>query len=128
MTTQIIQTDAAPEAIGTYSQGVVHNGVLYTSGQIALEPGSGSLVSKDADRQIRQVFKNLAALAEAAGTRLQNTIKLNVYLVDLSHYEAVNSIMAEFFDPPYPARAALQVAALPRAALVEMDALIALED
>ncbi len=128
MSKQIIQTDAAPKAIGTYSQGVVYNGTLYTSGQIALDPETGSLMAKDAKKQIRQVFRNLAALAEAAGTRLQNTIKLNVYLQDLSHYEAVNSIMAEFFDPPYPARAALQVAALPRDALVEMDAVIAMED
>jgi len=128
MTKQIIQTEAAPKAIGTYSQGVVYQGALYTSGQIALDPETGRLMSKDAEKQIRQVFRNLAALAEAAGTRLQNTIKLNVYLQDLSHYEAVNSIMAEFFDPPYPARAALQVAALPRDALVEMDAVIAMEE
>lgn len=126
MSKQVIQTETAPEAIGTYSQGVVHNGVLYTSGQIALDPESGRMVSKDAEKQIRQVFRNLAALAEAAGTSLQNTLKLHVYLQDLSHYDAVNSIMAEFFDPPYPARAAMQVAALPRDALVEMDAMIAL--
>ncbi len=127
MNKHIIQTKTAPEAIGTYSQGVVYNGILYTSGQIALDAETGVLAHKDAAKQIRQVFLNLAALAEAAGTRLQNTIKLNVYLQDLSHYDAVNSIMAEFFDPPYPARAVVQVAALPRDALVEMDALIAVE-
>ncbi len=127
MNKQVIQTTAAPAAIGTYSQGIVYHGVLYCSGQIALDPDTGTMVSKDAEKQIRQVFRNLAALSEAAGTQLQNTIKLTVYLQDLSHYDAVNSIMAEFFDPPYPARAAMQVAALPRDALVEMDAIIAVE-
>ncbi len=125
---EIVQTDKAPEAIGTYSQGVVHGDTLYISGQIPLVPGSMEIVSDDIDDQIQQVFKNLNAVAQAAGTELSRALKFTVYLKDLSHFPKVNAIMAEHMKEPYPARAAFEVSALPREALVEIDAVVALSD
>jgi len=122
---KIIQTDNAPDAIGTYSQAVVHNGVLYTSGQIPIDPKTGKMLEDDFSKQTHQVFNNLHAIAIAAGTSLQNTLKLNIYVQDLSYFSTLNAIMSEYFEQPYPARAAIQVAGLPKNAMVEMDAIIA---
>jgi len=123
---KIIQTDNAPAAIGTYSQAVVHNGLLFTSGQIPIVPETGDMLENDFSKQTHQVFKNLQAIAIAANTSLQNTIKLNIFVQDLSHFATLNEIMAEYFEQPYPARAAIQVAGLPKDAMIEMDAVIAL--
>ena len=120
----IIQTADAPAAIGTYSQAVRVDGTVYLSGQIGLDPGSMQLVD-GIDAQIHQVFRNLAAVAAAADGSLADVVKLNVFLVDLGHFPKVNEIMATYFSPPYPARAAVGVAALPRSALVEPDAVMA---
>lgn len=120
----IIQTADAPAAIGTYSQAVRVDGTVYLSGQIGLDPGSMQLVD-GIDAQIHQVFRNLAAVAAAADGSLADVVKLNVFLVDLGHFPKVNEIMATYFSPPYPARAAVGVAALPRGALVEADAVMA---
>ena len=122
---KIIQTDNAPAAIGTYSQAVVHNGLLFTSGQIPIVPETGDMLENDFSKQTHQVFKNLQAIAIAANTSLQNTIKLNIFVQDLSHFATLNEIMAEYFEQPYPARAAIQVAGLPKDAMIEMDAVIA---
>ncbi|KAB2325165.1 RidA family protein [Betaproteobacteria bacterium SCN1] len=120
----IIQTADAPAAIGTYSQAVRVDDTVYLSGQIGLDPGSMQLVD-GIDAQIHQVFRNLAAVAAAADGSLADVVKLNVFLVDLGHFPKVNEIMATYFSPPYPARAAVGVAALPRGALVEADAVMA---
>ena len=128
MTKQIISTDRAPAAIGTYSQAVRAGDTVYLSGQIPLDPATMTLVDSDIDAQIRRVFDNLAALAEAAGGGFRNVVKLNVFLTDLGHFARVNDIMAEYFQQPYPARAAIGVAALPRGAGVEMDAVLVLGD
>jgi reactive intermediate/imine deaminase len=122
---KIIQTANAPAAIGTYSQAIVHNGLLFTSGQIPIVPETGDMLENDFSKQTHQVFKNLQAIAIAANTSLQNTIKLNIFVQDLSHFATLNEIMAEYFEQPYPARAAIQVAGLPKDAMVEMDAVIA---
>ena len=122
-----ISTDKAPEAIGTYSQATVHGNTVYISGQIPLDPVSMTLVDGDIETQIRQVFTNLAAIAEAAGTSLSNSLKLNVYLTDLANFASVNEVMADIFEAPYPARAAIQVSALPKDAQVEVDAIVALD-
>jgi len=119
----IISTPHAPAAIGTYSQAVRAGDTVYLSGQIGLEPASMQLVD-GIEAQIHQVFKNLAAVAEAAGGSLADVVKLNVFLTDLVHFPKVNEIMAQYFTAPYPARAAVGVAALPRAALVEADAVM----
>ncbi len=121
-----IHTDAAPAAIGTYSQAVVHGDTLYVSGQIPLDPGTMELVDGDMRAQVTRVFDNLAAVAAAAGATLDDTLKLNVFLTDLGHFALVSEVMADYFGKPYPARAAIGVAALPRGAAVEMDAVIAL--
>jgi len=123
----IIHTENAPAAIGTYSQAVVHNNVLYTSGQIPIVPETGEMLENDFSKQTHQVFKNLQAIALAAETSLQNTLKLSIFLQDLSHFAVLNQIMAEYFDQPYPARAAIEVAGLPKNSLVEMDAIIAIK-
>ena len=123
---KIINTENAPAAIGTYSQAVVHRGLLYTSGQIPLHPKSGKMVEQDFEKQTHQVFKNLQSIAIAANTSLQNTLKLNIFVQDLSHFALLNDIMAEYFEQPYPARAAIEVAGLPKNAMVEMDAIIAI--
>ncbi|HYE37644.1 RidA family protein [Methylocaldum sp.] len=126
MAKQIIQTNQAPKAIGTYSQAVKVGDTVYLSGQIPLDPATMTLVEGGMDLQIRRVFDNLKAVAEAAGGSLQDVVKLNVFLTDLAHFPLVNEIMAEYFTEPYPARAAIGVASLPRGAGVEMDAIMVL--
>jgi len=128
MTREIIQTERAPQAIGTYSQAVRSGNTVYLSGQIPLIPATMELVTGDMEAQIRRVFDNLAAVAEAAGGSLADVVKLNVFLPDLGHFAIVNEVMAEYFQPPYPARAAVGVAALPKGAQVEMDAVLQLGD
>ena len=120
----IIQTDQAPAATGTYSQAVKVNNTVYLSGQIALLPDTMALVDGGVEAQIHQVFKNLIAVAEAAGGNLQDIVKLNIFLTDLSHFPTVNEIMAQYFSEPYPARAAVGVKELPKGAQVEMDAIM----
>lgn len=124
MTREIIKTESAPAAIGTYSQGVRVGDTVYLSGQIPLQPTTMELVEGDIEVQIRQVFDNLAAVANAAGGTLKDVAKLNVFLTDLSHFPLVNQVMSEYFSEPYPARAAIGVAALPKGAEVEMDAVL----
>jgi reactive intermediate/imine deaminase len=121
MTRQIISTDGAPKAIGTYSQAVRAGDTLYVSGQVPLDPATGELLSGDMERQIHRVFDNLKAIVAAAGADFSQVVKLNVYLVDLKHFALVNQVMAQYFREPYPARAAVGVAALPRGAQIEMD-------
>ncbi|MFO1371336.1 MAG: RidA family protein [Candidatus Competibacteraceae bacterium] len=128
MPREIIKTDQAPAAIGTYSQAVKVGNTVYLSGQIPLDPTTTQLVTDNMEAQIRRVFDNLAAVARAAGGSLANTVKLTVFLTDLGHFALVNQIMAEYFPEPYPARAAIGVASLPRGAQVEMDAVLMLED
>lgn len=125
MSKQIIKTDQAPQAIGTYSQAVRAGDTVYLSGQIGLDPASMQLV-EGIDNQIHRVFRNLQAVAEAAGGSLADVVKLNVFLTDLGNFGRVNEIMAQYFKEPYPARAAVGVASLPRAALVEADAVMVL--
>jgi reactive intermediate/imine deaminase len=127
MTRTIISTNKAPQAIGTYSQAVKCGNTVYLSGQIPLDPASMQLVDGDMRMQIRRVFDNLAAVAGAAGGSLNDVAKLNVFLPDLGHFVLVNEIMAEYFSQPYPARAAVGVAALPKGAQVEMDAVMELD-
>ena len=124
MAREIISTDRAPQAIGTYSQAVKIGTTVYLSGQIPLDPASMDLVSGNAEARIRRVFDNLNAVAEAAGGTLQDIVKLNVFLTDLSQFALVNQVMSEYFLPPYPARAAIGVAALPKGTDVEMDAVM----
>lgn len=124
---EIIATDAAPAAIGTYSQAVKCGATVYLSGQIPLDPTSGQIVDGPIEVHIRRVFDNLRALCVAAGGDLANIAKLNVFLTDLGNFGEVNRVMAEYFAAPYPARAALGVAALPRGAQVEMDAIVVLD-
>jgi reactive intermediate/imine deaminase len=121
MSRVIIRTEAAPAAIGTYSQAVKIGTTVYLSGQIPLVPASMQMVSEVFSEQTHQVFKNLAAVCEAAGGTLNNMVKVNIFLIDLSHFATVNQIMSEYFAEPYPARAAVQVSALPRAAQIEID-------
>jgi reactive intermediate/imine deaminase len=127
MTRETISTDQAPKAIGPYSQAVSVGNVVYLSGQIPLAPQTMELVTGNMDAQVRQVFDNLAAVAKATGGTLANVVKLNVFLTDLSHFPLVNQLMSEYFQPPYPARAAVGVAALPKGANVEMDAIMVLD-
>ncbi|HWQ94828.1 MAG TPA: RidA family protein [Gammaproteobacteria bacterium] len=122
----IISTDKAPKAIGTYSQAIKVGTTVYFSGQIPLKPDTMELVTGDMRAQIRQVFDNLQAVAEAAGGTLADIVKLNVYLTDLAHFPLVNEVMATYISDPYPARAAVGVAALPKGAQVEMDAIMEL--
>ncbi len=128
MNKEIISTADAPAAIGTYSQAVKVGNTVYLSGQIALDPATMQVVEGDISVQIRQVFNNLQAVAQAAGGSFADIVKLNVFLTDLSNFPIVNEIMAEYFQQPYPARAAVGVAALPRAVGVEMDAVMILTD
>ncbi len=123
MTKEIIQTKNAPKAIGTYSQAVKTGNTIYLSGQIPLDPQSMQLV-EGIEAQIHQVFKNLRSVVEAAGGQLSDIIKINIYLTDLSHFAMVNTIMGEYFTQPYPARAAVGVASLPRNALIEADGVV----
>ncbi len=126
MSREIIQTDKAPQAIGTYSQAVKVNTTVYLSGQIPLVPESMEMVQGDMRAQIMRVFDNLQAVAEAAGGSLADVAKLNVFLTDLGNFPLVNEVMADYFEEPYPARAAIGVAALPKDAGVEMDAVLEL--
>ena len=126
MTKEIISTDKAPKAIGTYSQAVRTGQTVYLSGQIPLVPETMEMVTGDMQAQIRRVFDNLEAVANAAGGTLTDVVKLNVFLTDLGHFPLVNEVMADYFQQPYPARAAIGVAALPKDAGVEMDAILEL--
>ncbi|MEZ5435090.1 MAG: RidA family protein [Pseudomonadales bacterium] len=117
----IIQTEKAPAAIGTYSQAIKVNNTVYLSGQIPLDPVSMQMVDGDMRAQIERVFENLSAVCEAAGGSLKDIVKLNIFLTDLAHFALVNEVMAQYFVQPYPARAAVGVVSLPRAAQVEMD-------
>jgi reactive intermediate/imine deaminase len=119
-----IESPRAPAAIGTYSQAIQAGGTVYLSGQLPLDPATGQLVTGDMREHVRQVFRNLAAVAEAAGLKLDNAAKVTVFLTDLTHFPLVNEVMAEFFTAPYPARAAIGVASLPRGAAVEADAIL----
>mgnify|MGYP005820953567 CR=1 FL=1 len=122
----VIHSDRAPAAIGTYSQAIRTGNTVYLSGQIPLDPVSMQLISGDMRAQIERVFDNLVAVCAAAGGSLGDIVKLNIFLVDLGHFALVNEVMAGYFSAPYPARAAVGVAALPRAAQVEMDAIMVL--
>lgn len=126
MLKEIINTDKAPQAIGTYSQAVRADRTVYLSGQIPLSPKTMTLVDGDIKAQIVQVFENLQAVAEAAGGTFADFVKLNVYLTDLTHFPLVNEVMGRYFQEPYPARAAIGVAALPKGALVEIDGIMCL--
>ena len=124
MSRTIISTDKAPAAIGTYSQAVKVDRTVYISGQIPLDPVTKSLVEGDMEAQVRRVFENLKAVAEAAGGSLGDAVRVTIYLTDLSHFALVNQVMAEYFTEPYPARAAVGVASLPRGAAVEADCIL----
>jgi reactive intermediate/imine deaminase len=126
MTRQPIETSNAPAAVGPYSQAVRHGNLVFLSGQVALDPVSGSLVKGGIDKQTRQVFRNLQAVCEAAGGMLDGVLKLNIYLTDLGNFATVNEIMATTFTEPYPARATIGVAALPLGAEVEVEAVLGL--
>jgi reactive intermediate/imine deaminase len=126
MQRQIIHTPLAPKAIGTYSQAVRAGDTVYISGQIPLDPASGQLVSGDIEAEIRRVFDNISAIAQAAGGSLAQAVKLTVFLTDLVHFPKVNEVMATFFSEPYPARAAIGVASLPRGARVEVECILSL--
>lgn len=126
MAREIIVTDQAPQAIGTYSQAVKTGNTVYISGQIPLDPETMEIVDGDISRRIRQVLDNLLAVAKAAGGGFDDVVKLNVFLTDLSHFADVNQVMSEYFSEPFPARAAIGVASLPKGADVEMDAIMEL--
>ncbi|MGR8933767.1 MAG: RidA family protein [Gammaproteobacteria bacterium] len=128
MNKQIIETDRAPQAIGAYSQAVKFNDTVYLSGQIPLHPETMTLVEGDISVQIRRVFDNLQAVAQAAGGDLSDIVKLNVYLTDLAHFPILNEVMSEYFVRPFPARAVVGVADLPKEAAVEMDAIMVLTE
>lgn len=123
----VIHTDAAPKAIGTYSQAVRTGSTVYLSGQIPLDPATGELVAGDIKAEIRRAFANLQAVCEEAGGSLRQLVKLNVYLTDLAHFADVNAAMTELFAEPYPARAAIGVAQLPRGARFEVDGVLVLD-
>ncbi len=127
MVREIIATEHAPQAIGTYSQAVRAGSTVYLSGQIPLDPASMQLVAQDMRAQVCQVLDNLKAVAQAAGGDLDQVVKLTVFLTDLAHFPLVNEVMQEYFTRPYPARAAVGVAALPKDAGVEMDAIMKLD-
>jgi len=119
-----IYTDLAPKAIGPYSQAVRVGDTVYLSGQIPLDPKTGELVSGDIEAEVRRVFQNLQAVAETAGDGLKDVVRVTIYLTDLSHFAKVNEVMVEYFRDPYPARVTVGVAALPRGARVEVDAVM----
>ena len=121
-----VSTDQAPAAIGTYSQAIRYGDVVYLSGQIPLDPATMQMVDGNIEAQIRQVFQNLKAVCQASGGSLDQILKLNVFLIDMANFPQVNTLMAEFFSEPFPARAAIGVASLPRGAGVEMDAILGL--
>jgi len=124
MSKTTIHTDKAPQAIGTYSQAVNHQGTVFISGQIPLDPETMEMVTGGIDAQIHRVFKNLSAICTAAGGSLDDIVKLTVFLTDMVNFPQVNAIMAQYFTAPYPARAAIGVAALPKDSEVEMDAIL----
>jgi reactive intermediate/imine deaminase len=126
MKKEIISTDNAPQAIGTYSQAVKVNNTVYVSGQIPLIAETMEVLEGSVEEQIHLVFKNLQAIIDAAGGTFDNVVKLNIFLTDLSHFPTVNQVMAQYFDEPYPARAAIGVSELPKAVAVEMDAILEL--
>jgi len=126
MSKQIISTPNAPAAIGTYSQAVRAGNTIWVSGQIALDPATKEMVTGDIEAQVRRVFENLKAIVVAAGASFDDVVKVSVFLVDLSHFALVNKVMAEYFHQPYPARAAVGVASLPRGAQVEVECIVAL--
>jgi len=125
---QAIHTADAPDAIGTYSQGIKIGEMVFISGQIPLEPGTMNIVDEDIRTQTHRVFNNLAAVVQEGGGNLDDVVKLTVFLTDLSHFAVVNEVMAEHFNPPYPARAAVGVAALPKGVPIEIDAIAHLGD
>ena len=127
MAKTIISTDAAPQAIGTYSQAVKVDNTVYISGQIPLDPASMEVVTGGVEAEITRVFDNLQAVAQAAGGSLADVVKLNIFLTDLASFPTVNEIMARYFQQPYPARAAIGVAALPKGVGVEMDAVLVID-
>ena len=124
MTREIISTSDAPKAIGIYSQGVRVDRTVYLSGQVPLDPTTGQLVSGDMETQVRRVFANLTAVAQAAGCSLDDAVRFTVYLIDLAAFPIVNKVMAELLREPYPSRTTIGVAALPRGALVEIDCIV----
>ncbi len=126
MSREIIHTDRAPAAIGTYSQAVKLDGLVFLSGQIPLDPASMEIVEGGIEAQITRVFENLSAVCEAAGGSLNDIVKLSIFLTDLGNFPQVNTIMGQFFSEPYPARAAVEVSALPKGVDVEMDAILAI--
>ena len=128
MTKQVIHTRDAPEAIGTYSQAIKVGETVFISGQIPLEPGTMNIVDEDIRTQTHRVFNNLAAVVREGGGDLDDVVKLTVFLTDLSHFAVVNEVMAEHFNPPYPARAAVGVSALPKGVPIEIDAIVYLDD
>jgi len=125
VTKKIIHTDKAPQAIGTYSQAVNHQGMVFISGQIPLDPETMEMVTGGIESQIHRVFKNLSAICTAAGGSLDDIVKLTIFLTDMGNFPQINTIMEQYFSTPYPARAAVGVAALPKGAEVEMDAILA---
>jgi len=124
MSRDIVHTDKAPAAIGTYSQAVKHGNLVFLSGQIPLDPDTMELVAGDFETRARRVFDNLRAVVEASGGRMDQVLKLNVYLTDLGNFATVNTVMADYFDEPYPARAAVGVASLPKGTDVEAEAVL----
>lgn len=126
MTNSLIETAAAPQAIGTYSQAIKSGNTVYLSGQIPLSAQTMEIVSAEIRPQVVQVFENLRAVAAASQATLDHAVKLTVYLTDLAHFPIVNEVMARYFTAPFPARATVQVAALPRGALIEVDAILVL--
>ncbi len=127
MSRQIIHTDAAPAAIGPYSQAVRVDKTVYLSGQTPLDPATMALVEGDIEAQARQVFKNLAAVCEAAGGSFAKVVRVGIYMTDLAHFATVNAVMKEYFSEPYPARSTIQVSALPKSAQVEIDLVMVLD-
>jgi reactive intermediate/imine deaminase len=128
MTKEIIFTENAPKAIGPYSQAVKSGGFLFVSGQVALNPSTGDLMNSSIEEQAEQVIKNLSAICEAANTNLSNIVKLTIYITDMSDFSIVNNAMESHFESPYPARATVEVSALPLGVNVEMDAVVGLDE
>ncbi|UGB46010.1 RidA family protein [Frateuria edaphi] len=127
MSRSIVSTDQAPAAIGPYSQAVRAGNTVYFSGQIPLDPASGNLVEGDIETQTRRVFDNLTAVAKAAGGSLSQFVRVGIYVTDLANFAAVNAVMAEYFQQPYPARSTIEVSALPKGAQVEVDAIMVMD-
>lgn len=127
MDTKSIHSDDAPKAQGPYSQAIVAGDLVFCAGQIPLDPATGALVEGDIRAQARRVFDNLTAVAEAAGGSLAQIVRVGIYVTDLGHFAEVNAVMAEYFQTPYPARSTIEVSALPKAAQVEVDAVMVLD-